>query len=133
MVTNALTSFVRALIRKTDALCVTSPSCSFCLPTQADSRSSDRCGAAPTEIVVPYVFSNASLMRLPVSLLCTVTCTCSISICTGLKKKVSVTVIDVKQQTKSEIVDFFFLFKFSISRIEILSSQFACSPCTQRF
>lgn len=38
-------------------------------PPQADSRSPRGCGAAPTETVVPYVFSNASLPRLPVSLL----------------------------------------------------------------
>lgn len=39
-------------------------------PPPADYWSSDRCRDAPAETVVPYVSSHASLMRLPVSLLC---------------------------------------------------------------
>lgn len=105
----------RGTDRKRQTPCVSlHPLAVFSLPPQADWRSSGGCGAAPTETVVPYVFSNASLMRLPVSLLSTVTCTCSISICTVLKKKVSVWLWLMWKETT---VKLFISLLFSISSI----------------
>lgn len=68
---------------------------------------------------MPYVFSHASLIRLPVSLLCY--CDLYLSYkhlhCSKKKKKKKksqcVTVIDVEKNNNSEIVDFFlFIFKY---------------------